>query len=93
MPWKYLSNFWRSLKMPLINWKVELKIKCTNYCVLSAAGTMMLVIGMAIKDTILFVPFVILSARDNQQLSKILSKGFERSVYWKEYIKKVRKKI
>ena len=38
VPWKYLSNFWRSLKMPLINWKVELKIKCTNYCVLSAAG-------------------------------------------------------
>ena len=53
---------------------------------------MMLVIGMTIKDTILFVPFVILSARDNQKLSKILSKGFERSVYWKEHKKKVRKK-
>ena len=23
---KYLRNFWRSLEMPLINWKVELKL-------------------------------------------------------------------
>ena len=33
----------------------------------------------------LYVPAVTLSARDNQKLSKLLSKGFERSVYWKEY--------
>ena len=26
-----------------------------------------------------------MSARDNQKLSKLLSKGFERSVYWNEY--------
>ena len=37
-----------------------------------------------IKDTKLFVPVVILSARDNRKLSKILSKGFERSIYWNE---------
>ena len=35
---KYLSNFWRSLEMPLIHCKVELKFKRTKYCVLSAAG-------------------------------------------------------
>ena len=33
-----------------------------------------------IKDTKLYVPVVILSTRDNQKLSKLLSKGFERSV-------------
>ena len=38
-----------------------------------------------IKDTKLYVPVVTLSARDNQKLSKHLSKGFERSVYWNEY--------
>ena len=38
-----------------------------------------------IKDTELHVPVVTLSARDNQKLSKLLSKGFERSVYWNEY--------
>ena len=38
-----------------------------------------------IKDTTLHVPVVTLSARDNQKPSKLLSKGFERSVYWNEY--------
>ena len=34
-----------------------------------------------IKNIKLYVPVVTLSARDNQKLSKLLSKGFERSVY------------
>ena len=34
-----------------------------------------------IKDTKLFVPVVTLSSKDNQKLSKLLSKWFERSVY------------
>ena len=38
-----------------------------------------------IKDINLYVPVVTLSAKDNQKLSKLLSKGFERSVYWNEY--------
>ena len=37
-----------------------------------------------IQDTKLYVPVVNLSARDNQKLSKLFSKGFERSVYWNE---------
>ena len=37
-PLKYLSKFWRSLEMPLISCEIELKLKWTNYCVLSAAG-------------------------------------------------------
>ena len=39
VPLKYLrSNFWRSLEMPLINCKVELKLNWAKYFVLSAAG-------------------------------------------------------
>ena len=38
-----------------------------------------------VKDTKLCVPVVTLSARDNPKLSKLLSNGFERSVYWNEY--------
>ena len=78
VPLKYLSNFWRSLEMPLINCKAELKLKWSNYCVLSVAGN-----GNAngnddniiftIKDTKLYVPVVTLSARDNQKLSKLIS--------------------
>ena len=39
VPLKYLSNFWRSLEMPLINCKVELKLRWSKHCVLSLAGT------------------------------------------------------
>ena len=38
-----------------------------------------------IKDIKLYVPVVTLSPNDNQKLSKLLSKGFERSVYWNGY--------
>ena len=82
MPLEYLGNFWRSFEMPLINCKVELKLKWTKYCVLSAAGNDDTNanpnnIIFTIKGTKLYVPLVILSARDNQRLSKLLSKGFE----------------
>ena len=39
VPLKYLSNFWRSLEMPLINCQVEIKLRWTKHCVLSVAGT------------------------------------------------------
>ena len=39
VPLKYLSKFWRLLKMPLINCKGELKLQWTKHCVLSVTGT------------------------------------------------------
>ena len=46
-----------------------------------------------IKDTKLYVPVVTLSAKENQKLSKLFNKGFERSVYWNEYKTKNENKI
>ena len=62
----------------------------TKYCVLSSAGADNPAANLddiifTIKDKELYVPVVTLSARDNQKLSKLLSKGFERSVYWNEH--------
>ena len=87
MPLKYLSNFWRSLEIRLINCKVELNLKWTWYCVFTATGAdnndaNSNDIIFTIKDTKLYIPVVHFSARDNQKLSKLLSKGFERSSYW-----------
>ena len=48
-------------------------------------------IVFTIKDTKLYVPVDTLSVKDdNQKLSKLLSKGFERSVYSNECKKKIR---
>ena len=43
---------------------------------------------VTIKNTNLQVPVVNSSAKGNQKLSKLLSKGFEISVYWNEYKRK-----
>ena len=76
--------------MLLINFKVELKLKWTKCCVLYVAAADNTdnnpsSIVFTIKDTKLYVPVVNFPAKDNQKLSKLLSKGFERSVYWNEY--------
>ena len=81
VPLKYLSNFWRSLEMPLINCKVELSLKWYERCLLTAATTA----TFKITDAKLYVPIVTLSVEDNSKLSKLLSEGFKRSIYWNKY--------
>ena len=61
------------------------EITLTYYCVLSVAGNDNTNSNddnfiFTIKDTKLYVPVVTLLARGNQKLTKVLSKGFERSV-------------
>ena len=46
VPLKNLSNFWRSLEMPLINCKIELKLKWKNYCALFAVVQIMQMINL-----------------------------------------------
>ena len=38
VPLKYLSNFWRSLEMPLINCKIELSLNSIENYVLTSAS-------------------------------------------------------
>ena len=69
VPLKYLSNFWRSLEMPLINCKVELSLKWYERCLLTAANTA----TFKITDAKLYVPIVTLSVEDNSKLIKLLN--------------------
>ena len=92
VPLKYLSNFWRSLEMPLINCKVELSLRWIENCVLTAAavGDNANLTGadsatFEITDGKLYVPIATLSAEDNAKLSKLLSEEFKRSIYWNKY--------
>ena len=72
---KYLSNFWRSLEMPLINCKVELSLKWIENCVLTTApnnpnanATGADSATFEIADAKLSIPMVTLSAEDNAKL-------------------------
>ena len=82
VPLKYLSNFFRSLEMPLINCKIKLNLTWKKECVLSTAADDAVFI---INDTKLYVPVVALSKEDNKDLIEQQNKGFQRSVYWNKY--------
>ena len=60
VPLKYLSNFGRSLGMPLINCKVELSLKWIEICILSSAGA---AATFKITDAKLYVPIVTLKLK------------------------------
>ena len=92
VPLKYLSNFWRSLEIPLINCEVELSLKWIENCVLTiatidadASATGANSATFEITDAKLYDSIVTLSAENNAKLSKILSEGFKKSVYWNKY--------
>ena len=80
-PLKYLSNFWRSFEMPLINCKVELSLKLIENCILTATITA----AFTITDAKLYVPIVTLKTKGSIKLSKLLTEGFKRPIYWNEY--------
>ena len=62
LPLKYLSNFWRSLEIPLINCKVELSLTWNeNWILTSLAGNS----TFTMTDVKLYVPVVTLSIEDN----------------------------
>ena len=82
IPLKYLSNFFRSLEMPLINCKIKLNLTRKKECVLSTdAGDAVFIIN----DTKMYVPVVTLSKEDNKDFIEQQNKGFQRSIYWKKY--------
>ena len=73
VPLKYLSNFFRSLEMPLINCKIKLNLTWKKECVLSTAADDAVFI---INDTKLYVPVVTLSKEDNKDFIEQQNKGF-----------------
>ena len=90
VPLKYLSNFWRSLEMSLLNCKVYLELNWIDDCILSSAGNSA---KFEITDAKLHVPIATLSTKDSANLTKQLNEGFKRSVYWNSYETKPAKVI
>ena len=85
VPLKYLSNFWRTLEMSLINCEVSLMLTCSSTCVITnstGAGT------FAITDTKLYVPVVTLSTHGNARLLQQLKSGFKKVINWNKYLSK-----
>ena len=101
MPLKYLSNFLRELKIPLINCEVSLNLKWSKTCVTSKAtrniiaaqGDQPLVNVInnptnAVFDVTnckFYVPVVTLSAENENKLFEQLKTGFPVGIEWNKY--------
>ena len=88
VPLKYLSNFWRTLEMPLINCEVNLILTWSSTCVLIATGVPNQAATFATTDTKLYVPVVILSTQENTKFFQQLKSGFKRVINWNKYLSK-----
>ena len=77
----------------MINCKVELKLKWKKHCVNDTTDAESDNIIYTIKDAKLSFPVVTLSAKGNQELSKVLSKRLQRSNYWNGNEAKLRIKL
>ena len=85
VPLKYLSSFWRTLEMPLINCEVNLILTWSSTCVVTnstGAGR------FAITDTRLYVPVVTLSTQEDAKLLQQLNSGSKRVINWNKYLSK-----
>ena len=80
VPLKYLSKFWRTLEMPLINCEVNLILTWSTNANQNAT--------FAITDTKLYVHVVTLSTQDNAKLLHQLKSGFKRVINWNKYLSK-----
>ena len=85
VPLKYLSNFWRTLEMPLINCEVNLILTWSSTCVITDSNGAGI---FEITDTKLYVPVVTLSTQENAKLRQQLKSGFKRVINWNKYFSK-----
>ena len=100
VPLKHLSNFWRTLDMPLINCEISLVLTWSKNCVLTrkairdgdpdadpAVATIDNPTNAIFKvtDTKLYVPVVTLSTKNDKKLLEQSRTGFKTTVKWNKY--------
>ena len=77
---KYLSNFWITVEMPLVNCKISLQLKWSRNCVIEAGTANNQYPTFQISDTTLYVSVVTLSTQENIKLLKQLESGFKKTI-------------
>ena len=82
VPLKYLSNFWRTLEVPLINCEIELILTWSRNSVIISINYANQIPTFRITVTNLYVPVVTLTTEDNSKLLPQLKDGFKRTINW-----------
>ena len=97
-PLKYLSNFWRSLDLPLISCEIELDLRWAKNCVISETSRTAATAGdnpveattttsaiFQINNAKLYVPAITLSVNDNIRFLENIEQWFKRTVSGNKY--------
>ena len=82
---KYLSNFWRTFEIRLINCEINHILTWSTNCSIVAETTNKQVPTFAITDTQLYVHAVTWSTQDNVKLFHQLKSGFKRTINLNKY--------
>ena len=100
VPLKHVSNFRKTLDIPLINFKINPFLTWTENCVTTSKATRdedpvadpaVVVVNnptnatFKISDTKLYVPVVTLPTQDNNKFLEQLRTGFKRTIKWNKY--------
>ena len=85
VPLKYLIDFWRTLEMSLINCVIILGLNWSENCVIVATNVAAQATTISITDTKLYVPDVILSTQNNEELLEQLKSSFKWTINWNKY--------
>ena len=90
VPLKYLSYFWRTHEMPLINYKINLILTQSADCVIVNTDVANQGATFIINQTKLhYVPVIFLSTEDNAKLFQQLKSGLKRTIDWNKYLSKL----
>ena len=93
VPLKYLSNFWRTVEIPVINCDINLILSWSPNCVIVSTNNANQNATFAITKTRLYVLVVTLSTQENAKLLQELKSGFQRVSNWNKYLSKPEFKI
>ena len=85
---KYLSNFLRTLEIPLINCEFNLILTWSADCVVTYTDVANQFPTFAITETNLYLPVVTLSTHDNAKFLPKIKSSFKRTVSWNKYLSK-----
>lgn len=89
IPMYYLTTFWESVDLPLINYELELDWSWWKACVLVPHHNNLTGVIRMITNTKRYIAVATLSLNDNIKLLKHLRLGFKRKIYWDNYRSKI----
>lgn len=85
----YLTTFWESVDLPLINYELELDWSWWKACVLVPHHNNLTGVIRMITNTKRYIAVATLSLNDNIKLLKHLRLGFKRKISWDNYRSKI----